>query len=47
MIYPDGRNRDSVYFAMIDDEWPSTKRGLIERLGYDVALTVEPQPAEA
>jgi N-acetyltransferase len=27
MLYPDGRNRDSVYFSIIDDEWPRS-RGL-------------------
>ena len=37
MIYPDGRNRDSVYFAIIDDEWWTTcKALLLSRLGYDV-----------
>jgi N-acetyltransferase len=36
MIYPDGRNRDSVYFSLLDDEWPSSKASLLSRLGYDV-----------
>jgi RimJ/RimL family protein N-acetyltransferase len=33
MVYPDGRNRDSVYFAVIDEEWPGVKRRLEDRLG--------------
>ena len=36
MIYPDGRNRDSVYFSILDDEWASSKAFLLSRLGYDV-----------
>lgn len=36
MIYPDGRNRDSVYFSIINDEWESRKKGLLDRLGCDV-----------
>jgi RimJ/RimL family protein N-acetyltransferase len=36
MIYPDGRNRDSVYFSILDDEWPIRKKSLLDRLGYDV-----------
>jgi RimJ/RimL family protein N-acetyltransferase len=28
MILPDGRNRDSVYFSVIDAEWGEVKRGL-------------------
>ncbi|MGC2659123.1 MAG: GNAT family protein [Bryobacteraceae bacterium] len=36
MIYPDGRNRDSVYFSILDDEWATTKALLLSRLGYDV-----------
>ncbi|MDZ4255501.1 MAG: GNAT family protein [Sulfuritalea sp.] len=35
MIYPDGRNRDSVYFAMLDDEWADAKAFLLSRLAYD------------
>ena len=34
MIYPDGRNRDSVYFALIDDEWPIVRKRLEARLGH-------------
>jgi N-acetyltransferase len=36
MIYPDGRNRDSVYFSIIDDEWEASKALLLSRLGYGV-----------
>jgi RimJ/RimL family protein N-acetyltransferase len=36
MIYPDGRNRDSVYFSVLDDEWQDRKKRLLDRLGYDV-----------
>lgn len=36
MIYPDGRNRDSVYFSILDDEWDRSKAYLQSRLGYDV-----------
>jgi hypothetical protein len=25
MVYPDGRNLDSVYFSIIDEDWPSSK----------------------
>ena len=34
MLYADGRNRDSVYFSVIDDEWPSVRQGLETKLGY-------------
>jgi RimJ/RimL family protein N-acetyltransferase len=36
MIYPDGRNRDSVYFSILDNEWAASKAFLLSRLGYDV-----------
>ena len=36
MIYPDGRNRDSVYFSIIDGEWPAAKERLRQKLGYAV-----------
>jgi hypothetical protein len=36
MLYPDGRNRDSVYYSIIDDEWPACKTLLRSRMGYDV-----------
>lgn len=32
MIQPDGSYRDSVYFSILDDEWPQVKRQLEERL---------------
>jgi RimJ/RimL family protein N-acetyltransferase len=28
MLLPDGRNRDSVYYSVIDGEWPEVKRRL-------------------
>ncbi|QDL52793.1 GNAT family N-acetyltransferase [Rhodoferax aquaticus] len=31
-IMPDGRKRNSVRFSIIDDEWPSVRLGLEERL---------------
>lgn len=34
MILPDGRFRDSVYYSIIDREWPAVKARLIEKLGY-------------
>ncbi|HEY5225510.1 MAG TPA: GNAT family protein [Methylovirgula sp.] len=37
MIYPDGRNRDSVYFSITDDDWENSRRLLEERLGYKFA----------
>jgi len=33
MIQPDGSYRDSVYFSILDDEWPQVKRQLEESLG--------------
>jgi N-acetyltransferase len=32
MIQADGSYRDSVYFSILDDEWPAVKRRLEERL---------------
>jgi N-acetyltransferase len=40
MIYPDGRNRDSVYFSIIDDEWFHSKAMLAARIGYEVTPTL-------
>lgn len=37
MLYADGRNRDSIYFAIIDEEWPEVRRSLEARLGYAFA----------
>ena len=33
MINADGSYRDSVYFSILDDEWPNVKARLEERLG--------------
>ena len=35
MITPDGRIRDSVYFSILDTEWPSVKADLQKRLGIN------------
>jgi len=32
MIYPDGSRRHSVYYSILDAEWPGVKRRLLERL---------------
>lgn len=34
MILADGYVRDTVYFSVIDGDWPSVKAGLEKRLGY-------------
>ncbi len=34
LIMPDGYIRDSVLYSIVDDEWPSVKARLVERLGY-------------
>ena len=34
MIYPDGRNRDSVYYSILDGEWPTVRAKLEQRLGF-------------
>jgi RimJ/RimL family protein N-acetyltransferase len=36
MLYADGRNRDNVYFSIIDDEWPAVRARLEDKLGYPV-----------
>lgn len=33
-ILPDGHQRDSVVYSILDDEWPTVKARLEERLGY-------------
>jgi RimJ/RimL family protein N-acetyltransferase len=33
MIVANGHARDSVYFSVIDEEWPAVKAGLEKRLG--------------
>jgi N-acetyltransferase len=32
MLNADGTKRDSVYFSIIDEEWPAVKQRLEERL---------------
>ena len=39
MLYGDGRNRDNVYFSIIDDDWPAVRSRLEDRLGYTVTPT--------
>lgn len=39
MLYDDGRNRDNVYFSIIDDDWPTVRARLESRLGYRVMPT--------
>lgn len=34
MLLPDGYERDTVMYSIIDDEWPAIRDRLIERLGY-------------
>jgi len=34
LILPSGRIRDSVFFSIIDDEWPEVKQRLLTRLGH-------------
>lgn len=34
MVLADGHVRDSVFFSVIDTEWPAVKAGLERRLGY-------------
>ncbi|GAB4574530.1 MAG: GNAT family protein [Anaerolineae bacterium] len=35
LILPDGYIRDSIYYSILDDEWPEVKTRLIDRLGYE------------
>jgi RimJ/RimL family protein N-acetyltransferase len=39
MLYSDGRNRDNVYFSIIDDDWPTVRAHLERKLGYRVRPT--------
>ena len=32
MVLPDGRYRDSVYYSILDSEWPEVKRQLVMKL---------------
>ncbi|MGC2822854.1 MAG: GNAT family protein [Pseudolabrys sp.] len=36
MLYADGRNRDNVYFSIIDDDWPAVRARLEGMLGYPI-----------
>lgn len=36
MLMPDGHKRSSVYYGIIDSEWPLVKAKLEERLGYSL-----------
>jgi len=36
MLYADGRNRDNVYFSIVDDDWPVLRSRLEKKLGYAV-----------
>jgi RimJ/RimL family protein N-acetyltransferase len=40
MLYADGRNRDNVYFSIVDDDWPAVRGKLLEKLGYSVSPVV-------
>ena len=33
MLVRDGENRDSAWYSVVDDEWPTVRRALRERLG--------------
>jgi hypothetical protein len=44
MIYADGRNRDNVYFSIVDDEWPQVRARLEDKLGYPVAQAFAEAP---
>jgi RimJ/RimL family protein N-acetyltransferase len=45
MLYSDGRNRDNVYFSVVDDEWPQVRALLEAKLGYAVKPVFEVQSA--
>jgi RimJ/RimL family protein N-acetyltransferase len=34
MIVPGGRRRDSVYYSILDAEWPAVRERLLGRLGW-------------
>lgn len=36
MLYADGRNRDNVYFSILDDDWDRVRERLQQRLGYSM-----------
>jgi RimJ/RimL family protein N-acetyltransferase len=33
MLVRDGRNRDSAWYAIVDDDWPAVRANLLRRLG--------------
>ena len=33
MVMPDGKYRDSVFYSILDSEWPDVKKRLEEKLG--------------
>jgi N-acetyltransferase len=39
MLYADGRNRDNVYFSIVDDDWAAVRARLEAKLGYPVGPT--------
>jgi N-acetyltransferase len=41
MLYADGRNRDNVYFSIIEDDWPAVRARLEGKLGYPVTPTFD------
>ena len=43
MVCPGGRLRDSVYFSVIESEWPSVKRGLESKLAAATGGPAEPR----
>jgi RimJ/RimL family protein N-acetyltransferase len=43
MLYPDGRNRDNVYFSVVDDDWSRVRALLETKLGYKVNPVCEVQ----
>jgi hypothetical protein len=36
MVMPGGRRRDSVYFSVLDDEWPRVRQHLESRLARNM-----------
>jgi hypothetical protein len=36
MLQPDGSFRDSVYFSILDEEWPAVKAGLERKLSRSI-----------
>ena len=41
MLYEDGRNRDNVYFSIIDDDWPLVRALLEQKLRYKITPIIE------